>query len=250
MAFWHRERFEYLRQPHIAVMSLIIIAAMCAALITGFFRLRDMQRRQASETSQACQELIKDEALCRFAAANENAALLSQVITSTTTNGETSEVSTVEIESPARLKSVTLNGLQEIEAYVVIDATTYVKDYSDNTWAKFEDAAYDAAAQSTSVKYDFTSEQSQDVIEFRDRYTHQGMEPCGDLTCYKYGITDPESGTITSYVWFDEHEYLLRRHLLVEEDFTTNMQFTYKPVAIQAPSPTKPVTADELEKYL
>lgn len=244
-------RFEYIKQPHIIVIIIVIMIAVCAAFVTGFLRIRDIQRRQSMETTQACQELVKDEALCRFAAASITGGKRSQIITSTTTNGETTEVSTLEVENPARMKSVTLDGLQEVEAYVVIDAVTYVKDYSDNTWAMFDDPEYDpASAESTDTSYDFTSAQSPDVIEFRDHYKSEGMEPCGDFTCYKYGIIDPDSGHTTSYIWFDDKDFLLRRHMLTQDGVTTNMQFSYQPVTIQAPSPTKPVTAEELEAYL
>lgn len=250
MAFWQKEKFEYIRQPHILALTVLIVIAVCAALMSGYFRFRDILRRQTSETTQACMELINDEALCRFAAANEVASTQSQIITTTTTNSDTTEVSTIEIESPTRLKSVTLLGLHEVEAYVVIDATTYVKDYEDGIWATYTDETFSQEIQGTAVKYDFTSPRSEDVIEFRDRYRFEAMEPCDNLTCYKYGIQDPDSGNITTYVWFDNENYMLRRYMSIKDDYTTNMQFTYQAVTIEAPSPTKPITAEDLEEYL
>lgn len=247
MSFRDTNRLEYFKQPHVLAIGILLIVICVVAMFTAIRRVQQIQHAVSSETYDACRQFVSDELLCQFASANEQAGSKNYKVATTTTNGQTTEVSTVEIEHADRMKSTTLDGLEETEAYIIIDETTYVKDYTDNTWAKYTDPAFSPSEDS--IAYDFTNANSEDVIEFRDRYKNVGTEPCENLTCHKYEVRYPDSEAVT-YLWFDTEEFILRRYLTNEGDVTTNSQFSYGPVSIEAPSPTKDVTAEEIESYL
>lgn len=247
MSFRDSNRFEYFKQPHILVICILLILVCVAAILTGVRRVQQMQDAASANTYDACRQFVDDELLCKFAQANEAEGSENYTVTTTTTNGETTEVSTVQIAHADRMKAVTLNGLEEVESYTVIDATTYVKDYSDDTWAKYEDP--DFTPSESKISYDFTNANSEDVIEFRDRYKNRGTEPCGEHTCHMYEVSYPDSEAKT-FIWFDTEKFLLRRYQTTDTEVTTNAQFSYGPVQIDAPSPTKDVSADEIESYL
>lgn len=247
MKFWEDNRLEYFKQPHIVLLGILLLAVCIGAAYTSVSRIKQMQNAANAGTYEACQQFIEDNLLCRFASAHEQDGSQNYTITSTTTNGDVTEVSTIEVTHADKMKSVTLAGLKEIEAYIVIDETTYVKDYADNVWAKYADP--DFTPSQHSIQYDFSNAYSEDVIEFRDYYKNVGTEPCGELKCHKYEVRYPDDDGVT-YLWFDTDNFLLRRLLSNNPDSTTNNQFTYGSVIIEAPSPTKDVSADEIESYL
>lgn len=244
--FWKSEKFEYFRQPHVFVISILIILTILIALITGALRIYNRSNLSRKPTYEACRNFIDDDALCKFAASNETAGTKEYVIHSTATNGPVSEITTIEVESSDRMKSTTLNGLTETEAFVVIDSRTYVKDNSDNVWALYDDPEW--ATSEDTIKYDFTTEKSADVQDFKNNYKFLNQEPCGELNCYKYEILGGENGE-TNFVWFDDKEFLIRRQLSNTNEVTTNSQFDYRDVTIEAPSPVKTVTEDQIEQY-
>ncbi len=248
MEFRETNRREYLRQPHVIIIGIIILCVIAAALISGVRRVQQMQRAANGDVFDACSEFVPDEILCRFAASNQSKGSANSIVTTTTTNGEKTEVTTIEIESPDRMKSVSLDGLQEIEAYIILDAVTYVKDLDENIWAMYTDSEFTPSEDS--VNYDFTSANAQDVIEFRDRYTYKGTESCDDRTCHKYEIIDTTQPDTTTSMWFDTEEFLLRKYATISSEFTSQTQFRYQDVKISAPSPTREVTESELEAYL
>lgn len=247
MGFHDTNKFEYFKQPHIVIIGVILLLICIAAVFTGVRRVQQMQNAANADTYDACRQFVNDELLCKFARANETEGSENYTVTTTTTNGETTEISTVQIAHADRLKAITLDGSKEIESYTVIDETTYVKDYNDDTWAKYKDP--DFTPSEDTISYDFTSANSEDVIEFRDRYKNKGTEPCGEQTCHMYEVSYPDSEA-TTFIWFDTEKFLLRRYQTTDAEVTTNSQFSYGPVQIDAPAPTKDVSADEIESYL
>lgn len=247
MGFRDVNRREYLRQPHVIVIGLLICLAVAGAVFTAVRRVQHMQKVANLETYEACKEFVSDDNLCRFASANQTDGSKNYVVTTTTTNGETTEISTVEVENSDRMKSVTVDGPKEIEAFVIIDDATYVKDMNDGVWAKYTDP--DFAPSQESIQYNFSNASSEDVVEFRDYYKAQGKEPCGDFTCFKYQVQRPDSGA-TTFIWFDDQDFLMRRYQVYEDGVTTNNQFEYREITVEAPAPVKEVTTEELEEYL
>lgn len=247
MSFRDSNRLEYFRQPHVLLVCALLILVCVAAIFTGARRIQQMQDAASASTYDACRQYVTDETLCRFAQANEAAGSENYSVTSTTTNGETTEISTVQIANADQMKAITLQGSKEVESYVIINATTYVKDYQDNVWAKYEDPEF--IPSEGSIQYDFTNANSEDVIEFRDRYSNKGTESCGEMTCHRYEVHYPDSEA-TTIIWFDTENFLLRRYQTTDNQVTTNSQFSYGNVEVKAPTPTKDVSAEEIESYL
>ncbi len=243
------DRFEYIKQPHIIMLLLVVLCAIGFAVYSGVNRVQDINRIATLDTYDACREFIDDEPLCRFAAASEQDTQENYVITSTASNGDATEISTIEIETADRMKSTTFDGPKEIEAFVVIDAASYVKDYADGLWALYEDPEF-VASDPVAEIYDFSSAQAASTVELRDNYHPEGTELCGGLTCYKYRISAADETSITSYIWFDDTDFLLRRHMTISEGVTTTNQFDYRTVSITAPSPVKTVTEEEFDAFL
>lgn len=240
-------KLEYLKQPHILAAVVIITVIVIGAIFTASKRIFNMGQLSKMDSFDACQKLVNEEALCHFASKQAESSK-NYVLTSTLSSEQATTVTTLEAENSDRMKSLTLSGLQEVDAYVVIDATTYVKDYEDDKWAMYTDSEFEPSQ--SNGNFDFTSETSQDVVELRDNYEFETMEKCNDLNCYKYKVKSTDDPEAVTYVWFDDKEYKLRRIMNVTDEATTNSQVEYKEVKITAPSPTKEVTAEDLQQYL
>lgn len=249
MGLRESERFEYIRQPHILALLCLGILVIGFAVYTAVSRVQDRQRRASLPVAEACIELVGDTELCHFAAASVTAGdkPYTSVATEVTNTGGTI-MTTIKSENPNRLSSVTQADGQEIEAFVLLEADSYVRDYKDGgIWAHYHDEAYEPSEPITA--YDFSSSTSPDVAEFRDQYEQVGQEPCGEYTCLKYAIQFEEGGSQT-FIWFDTTEFLLRRHQLTDEAGTQTTNYTYDPVDLTAPSPTKEVDEETLAELL
>lgn len=238
MSFWKSDRYEYVRQPHILALLAIGLIVLVGALYTGISRLQDQQRRSTLPADVACMELVSDEALCRFAAASEESASLSYKSVTTTVSGTETTVVFTEYENPDRISMLTQVNGQETDAFMLLDADNYARDYSDGMWAHYRDEGFEATA-ATAQSFDFSSEFSADVMEFRDNYVRMGTEPCDDRTCYKYRISSSEDTTQDLYIWFDDVDYLIRRYEITNEQAASTTQYTYSPVKLTAPATVK-----------
>lgn len=128
---------------------------------------------------------------------------------------------------------------------IVIDDTTYVKDFKDGSWWMQKNQASDssidndadamAAPTPEPLAELYADKQAQ---EFRSL----GEEACGSLTCHKYEevYTDESQRRV---FWFDTKSYLLRRDEVGFGEFTTVNTYVYENVSVQAPSSTKEVPA-------
>lgn len=240
---------EFFFRPHIIVLTILIVAALIGAITTAVLRIRQMNHVSQLDTYDACREFIEDEVLCQYAAANEAVIGQDTVQTTVTSNEQTQEVNTLLTDGTESLKSVTLQNGTESESYIIIEDTTYVKDYSDNVWAAYTDPEYQPP--SDEQLFDFSSETAQSVVEFREHYKASGTQQCGSLQCYVYEITSDEGEFMTS-IWFDTEEYLLRRYQVFDEtsNVSSDAQIRYEDVTIEAPSPTKQVDEADIEAYL
>lgn len=249
MSSGRSDRFEYFKQPHVIFVGVLLVAAIVFACISGYQRLSKMQRVASLSTYDACREFIDDEHLCRFAEKEEENTGGGYVITSVATSETGTEITTVEVESEDRMRSITFEGPKETDAFIVIDSISYVKDYTDGSWAKYDDPSF-VAGELSKTNYDFSSEKAASTVDFRENYHYEGQEPCGDLVCYKYKITSANTPTLIDYIWFDTQDYLLRRHLSTSGDASTNNQFEYREVHISEPSPVREVTEEEMSEFL
>lgn len=233
------DRFEYVKQPHILALIVVSILIIGGAIYTGVRRIADISRRASLDTETACLEQIGDADLCRFAAVSQKSGFSNFKSVTTETAENSVRVTTLEVEKPDHMRSVTVSGGKETSAYVMIGADAYVKDYSDGVWAAYTDPDYQPEADL--IEYDFSAPGSPDTVEFRDNYQAEGSEPCGELTCFKYRVLDPEDPDAATFLWFDDQDYQIRRLQTTDSGNTVDIQYSYLPVNIDPPAPVKPV---------
>lgn len=233
------ERFEYIKQPHVLALIILCVLVIGAAVFTGARRIADINRRASLDTETACFEQVDDADLCRFVAASQNSGFSNYKSVTTETAENSLSITTHEVEKPDHMRSVTTSGSEEISAYTMIAADAYVKDYSDGVWAVYTDPDYQP--EGASLEYDFAAYDSPDAVEFRDNYQRAGHEPCGQLTCYKYKVFDPEDPDTLTFLWFDDKDYLIRRLQSTGGGNSINIEYSYLPITIEPPYPTKSV---------
>jgi hypothetical protein len=130
---------------------------------------------------------------------------------------------------------------------IMIDDTTYLKDYSDNAWwkqtSKSEEVVAEDAEEVSSEPVDFKEEYQEVAAEAT--YKSLGEEPCGDsapnLTCYKYQETNGLGGKGARTFWFDTKSHLLRRDETAFGEYTSKTLYEYDNINVSAPKPTKDV---------
>jgi hypothetical protein len=118
---------------------------------------------------------------------------------------------------------------------IVIGGATYIK-VSGSDWIEYPNNATSAPAQT-----DPTASMDIAVGEPDLSFQYVDTETCGNLTCYKYAVTDSAQPNITQDIWFDTTSYKLREWSYHGTTGSTAMTITYQPVTITAPAPVKVV---------
>ena len=242
------ERFEYVKQPHIIGLLALIILLVGIAIFTGTKRIGEINKNAGKTTEQRCVDYVNDRELCRFIAVQETAGFSNYISTTVEITDGQELTTTLEVESPDRMRSVTTELVAERQAYVQLDTTSYVKDYADGIWATYTDPTY--TPETNSIVYDFSSATSEDTVLFRDNYLYVGSEACGSLTCLKYQVKDSERPNATAFLWFDNQSYLIQRYQSLDGTSQVETRYVYQPVTITAPSPVKTVSEDEIMQLL
>jgi hypothetical protein len=76
-------------------------------------------------------------------------------------------------------------------------------------------------------------------------YKKIGKEKCGDLNCFKYQVVDPAQASTTTYIWFDDKDYQLRRMQTSSDNYTFDSTYSYNKVTVSEPSPVKELGANQ-----
>jgi hypothetical protein len=193
----------------------------------------------SKQLNSACIKEIDDKDFCRFAS---NWSLATNYTTVITTKGaDGTNVMKLETESSDKTSMTTTTDGKETAAYITIGKTSYTKDYTDNKWTKYTSTDTDSSAD-TDVKSeikidDFTDSDTSTVA--KTEYKKIGKEACGNLTCFKYQIIDPDDQMNTQFIWFDDEDYLLRKYTGNTIDETFEMVLSYTKVTVKEPSPVK-----------
>lgn len=242
MSFWKSERFEYIRQPHIIGLIIVIVFVVVAAVYTALVRIGEQKALSNMESVNACIKLVEDERLCKFALTSEqttNQAYSS--ITKDTADGITT-INTVYFENLDRISFDTAVDNERTESMITIDADSWVLDTTDGLWAHYNDPDFAPSSEETAAEnsYDFSSPASTDVTEFRNNYTFAGEVPCDNLTCFKYEVV--AEGYDEVFILFDTKDFLLRQHYGRIGANSTTTTYGYNDIVVKAPTePTKEV---------
>lgn len=180
----------------------------------------------------------KDPDLCKFF--NNFKELENYSMMTTSKSGGTTMESKFESQGKDKSHIVSSESGKENMNMITIGDTTYTKDFSDNKWFKH---TYKPDPNITPIKAESDVKDTFDdkkQIEDKTEYKAQGKEACGNLTCFKYQVVSPQDDGATTYIWFDDREYMLRKQTTTDKDGnSTESTFAYDAVSITEPSPVK-----------
>jgi outer membrane lipoprotein-sorting protein len=200
------------------------------------------QTASSKVVEDECKKAIDDKDFCKFASSVNFNQDYKTVITSTSAEGNS--VMTLQSDSDGNTSAnTTVNG-EEVAAYVMLDDTSYTKDLTDGSWFKFTNETSEDINVSDDLDLDFEEDTSTPEVD-KTEYKKIGKEACGNDTCFKYQIIDPEAPTDEQFVWFDDKDYQLRRFSFKNSEGTSDMTYSYENVTITAPSPTKEMPSAE-----
>ncbi len=176
-----------------------------------------------------------DPNLCKFLNNWKDMKQFSVKSQTSSKSGPKTEIS-FEINGEDRFHMMMSQGGKENWNVITMGDMMFTKDYSDNKWWKQKTPKDDQNLQN---KFDFKFDENDQKEEDKTTYKAMGQEPCGNMTCFKYQVINPDSQDGTEYIWFDNSQYLLRKQEVTSGDGTTTSEFSYSGVNISEPSPTK-----------
>jgi len=235
---------------HMMIIAVVVVLAAVGGV--GYYVMNKnkdsakpaVSKEQAASNkalTDACNKELNDKDFCKFA--SNWSALTNYKSTITTTSPEGTTVIVAETENADKSKVTTSVGGKESAAYVTIGKDFYTKDEADGAWTKFTDDTKSTPV-STNVKDDVKiSDFSNEAETAKTQYKKIGKEACGNLTCFKYQIIDSSDTATEQFVWFDTHDYLLRRTTTKSADGTSDMTLSYGGVSVSAPTPVKSSTS-------
>ncbi len=200
-----------------------------------------MMTQKAKESDFA---YIDDELLRKHMAAQANATKFKVISKSSGYGGSTTMIYDMDGDT---LKYRTTSSGEGMESdMIVIEDTTYIKDFKDGKWWKQTQKPGEVNDEIESKMEEYVANDAEEEeAEFvKMKYNKLGEEACGDLTCYKYEELDPNDGTESAgkrLFWFDTDDYLLRKDLSEYGEFSSESEYFYEDVSVEKPSPTKDV---------
>jgi outer membrane lipoprotein-sorting protein len=228
---------------HIAlfVVSIVVLAAGFA----GWWVWHNQQakKKPTDNVSRSVEDAIKnakceydDKDLCKFFSGWK--AQDSYTVTATSKDSDGATTTSV-IETSGKTDSrMKVSGPVNYET-VVIGDTLYTKGGSvwyKQTIPKEEYAKYSDTTSSMLPE----PETEEDTPTSAVTYKKITKEACGEYTCFKYQVIDPKDTDTTSYLWFDDEDFQLRRMQTINTNgMSYDATFGYKKVTISAPSPAQ-----------
>lgn len=220
-----------------AHIEIIIITVVVVGLI-GFIGWRFFTSQDSSDNTalnKASQQAVKaecdkvnDDDLCKFFGSWETNLKYRMI---TTQNGSKT---TFEVDGDD--SHITMTGEMAYEV-ITIGKTTYTR--AGDTWYKqtIKEPEQDVAKD---YKQDFVEPSTDEKKPSEDKtYKKLGKEACGNLQCFKYEIVDPSSTDAKEFIWFDDKDYRIRKHLSQSPEYTSETTYEYNNVNISEPSPVK-----------
>lgn len=225
---------------------VIVIAVLLIAGLLIWQRVRtnnNKDNQAATATQQAARDArcdYTDTDLCKFFAVRR--AVKDYSLRSTSeTNGQRSNIHVrYDGNDKFHMKVTGANPTETIS----IDNTLYTKG-TDNTWVK--QTVSNAEARKTTESIDpQLPEAVKDADATKVSYKASGTEKCGEQTCLKYQVINPATASTTTYIWFDNQDYQLRRLQSTATGGRFDTTYSYEAITIAAPTPTRdaaPATA-------
>jgi len=226
------------------VLAIVVIAAVGGA---GYFVWHKNQAKTPEAmATKAIQDAIKnakcdynDKDLCKFFSSWKAQGSYSVLSTSEADGQKT----TTNMQVEGNDAHITVSGAVTYDV-ISIGQDTYTKA-ADGTWWKQTTANDTATQYKDNAKVDLKDPDTTTTAASKVTYTKLGKEKCGNLTCFKYQEVDPGDAKTTTLLWFDDHDYQLRRTQTTNEGGTFDATYSYNSVKVGVPSPVKVLGANQ-----
>ena len=190
----------------------------------------------AVAVSSSCMKTFNDNTLCAFAEHIKLSAM-EYVATGTAANAAgASSTFTVKNDGQGNKELTYSKGSEQISA-ITLDGVTYLQEGAGTTWSQYSAGNAPAAANpvgSFNLNLDTASTAGLTV-------TKEGTSACGNLTCFGYKVVDASDPGGTAYIYFDNHNYLLRHWTShnTKTEISVDLALSYPTVNISKPSPVQ-----------
>ena len=228
----------------LVVFAVVVIAAVAFA----GWKVADNKKSPASSSSSnnsssksnptvssGCVATYHDNTLCKFEASSTSFDKTAYTATLKVDQQGTNSTMTLASDGKGNTKLSTTSGGQTLNS-ITLDGNTYIQTGGSGPWIEYPSGASAPTSNPT-------SNMNITVGSAGISFKALGTASCGNLTCYKYQVTDTASPSTTQYVWFDNSNYNLREWQDTDgSGNTTDMTISYQPVNITKPSPVQSYT--------
>jgi hypothetical protein len=227
------------------VVEIILVAVVLAAIGYAAYAYHMAQTKKtpaATKTTAStsvtvdasCIATYHDANLCHFASNSTSLNKMAYKATITeVTSGQSSSI-VLENDGKGGTSLSGSSGGTQINT-IELAGATYLE--TGGTWIKYPSGSSAAATNPT-------SSMNLGVGATGISYKEIDTEACGNLTCFKYQVTDSTSAGATQFAWFDNKSYLLREWKYTDgSGNSTDMNISYQNITITAPSPVESFSA-------
>jgi hypothetical protein len=190
---------------------------------------------QAATTS--CVATYHDANLCN-AVSHFNTDKIAHEVTFTATGASGNGTVMIKYDGKGN-SSTTMTGGSEAFNSITLDGNTYEQSSAGGVWYEYPSGTSSSSSSSSTVS-DPTSGMNL-VLGSGNTYKPMGTVACGSMTCFKYEVVEASTPGTTTYVLFDNHDYLLRGLDATDSNSQTfDVTFSYpSSVVISKPSPVQ-----------
>lgn len=189
-----------------------------------------------SSADSNCLAAYHDATLCKFAENSTSFDKTAYTATITSVQSGASETLTLASDGKGNTKLTGSENGQEFSA-VTLDGAEYIQTNGAGDWIEYPTG-------STTPVSNPTSNMNIGVGSSGIAYKSLGTVACGNLTCYKYQVTDSATPSVTQYALFDTSSYKLRVWQYSDgSGNSATMDITYDAVNITKPSPVESLSS-------
>lgn len=225
----------------IAIVALVAVGGLVAWRVLGTNNGGDSVLNPVEKKIAEANCEYDDKDLCKFFVSfkQHKSYKMSSV---TTSDGQTSTMS-YEVDGDKYHSVMTGDFANET---IVIGKDTYTKAPNGTWWKQTAQTQNDDEAVSApEVDYEEPTDDKDQPEAAKTTYKALGKEACGDLTCFKYQVIDPESADQTEYLWFDDKDYQLRRSVSEGPGSKSDTSFSYGNISVKAPDSYKTLQSNQ-----
>ena len=229
-------------QVLIVIVAVVVIAAVAAV---GYKVANNKSKSNSNGStkssvsantttaaSSSCLTAYHDTNLCKFAANSTDFTKSAYTATLKVVQQGTASTMTLKADGKGNTDLSTTGGGQTLNA-ISLGGNSYIQTNGTGPWIEYPSGTSAPTSNPT-------SNMNIGVGSSGITYKALGTAACGNLTCFKYQVTDSASPNATQYAWFDNSSYQLREWQYSDgSGNTTDMTISYGAVTISVPSPVQ-----------